>query len=157
MSTFGAKPRPELVLLNRQRGVPVSLAWLERFALRVLPKCCDATADGLYALPALAEVVVTLVSDRRIAAIHRQFMNIPGATDVITFEHGEIVISTQTALRCAGEFGHSLEAELGLYLVHGLLHLNGFLDGTATEREQMHSVQNAIWREALEALPAPIP
>jgi len=142
---------PELVLLNRQRAVTVDLSWLKRFANWVLPACAKRSADGVYALTQLEELVVTLVSDRRIADIHRQFMNIPGATDVITFEHGEIVISTQTALRCATEFGHSLEAELGLYVVHGMLHLNGFLDGTEADRDRMHAVQNAIWKEALSA------
>lgn len=140
---------PELVLLNRQRSVRMDLGALEVFARRVLPDCLRESADGLFALCALEEVVVTLVSDRRIDQIHRQFMNIPGATDVITFEHGEIVISAQTAERCAREFAHSTAAETGLYIVHGLLHLNGFLDGTEPERSRMHAVQDRIWRAAL--------
>ncbi|RFC41798.1 MAG: putative rRNA maturation factor [Verrucomicrobia bacterium] len=142
---------PQIVLLNRQRSVQVDLKALEKFALLVLPACVRESGDGLglYALSALEEVVITLVSDRRIEQIHRQFMNIPGATDVITFEHGEIVISAQTAERCALEFGHSVAAETGLYLVHGLLHLNGFLDETEPQRSRMHAVQDRIWRAAL--------
>jgi probable rRNA maturation factor len=140
---------PEIVLLNRQRGVALPVAPLLRFATRALGLCALESADGLYALCGIEEVVVTLVSDRRIDKIHRQFMDIPGATDVITFEHGEIVLSADTAERCGAEFGHGAAAEAALYIVHGLLHLNGFLDGTEPERAAMHAVQDRIWAACL--------
>ena len=149
MNPSEQKQLPELVFLNRQRSVRVALPALERFGKRVLPSCAESSADGAFALRSIPEVVVTLVSDRRIAQIHRQFMDIPGATDVITFEHGEIVISAQTAERCALEFGHDVEAEINLYVVHGLLHLNGYLDAADDDRERMHAVQNRIWRAGL--------
>lgn len=136
---------PQIVVLNRQRSVGVELRWLKRFADLALPLCIAESDDGLFALGALEEVVVTLVSDRRIDAMHRQFMNIDGATDVITFEHGEIVISMETAARCALEFGHSPMEEAALYLTHGLLHLNGFLDADPVDRTRMHGVQDRIW------------
>ena len=140
---------PEIVLLNRQRSVALPVAPLVRFARRALARCALESADGLYALCRLEEVVVTLVSDRRIDKIHRQFMDIAGATDVITFEHGEIVLSADTAARCGAEFGHGAAAEAALYIVHGLLHLNGFLDGTEAERLAMHGVQDRIWAACL--------
>jgi probable rRNA maturation factor len=143
---------PELVVLNRQRPVGVDLGWLRSFGLLALPLCMEQSADGQFALGSLDEVVVTLVSDKRIDRMHRQFMNIAGATDVITFEHGEIVISMETAQRCALEFGHSTMAEAALYLTHGLLHLNGFLDSDPLDREKMHGVQNVIWRDCLQKL-----
>jgi len=140
-----AQRLPELVVLNRQRSVVLDLAALQARLLRALPLCAVHSADGVYALRSLEEVVVSLVSDRRIAQIHRDFMNISGATDVITFEHGEIIISAQTAMRCAGEYGHSTLEEAALYSIHGLLHLNGFLDGTDHERQTMHAIQERIW------------
>ena len=140
-----AQRLPELVVLNRQRSVVLDLAALQARLLRALPLCAVQSADGVYALRSLEEVVVSLVSDRRIAQIHRDFMNISGATDVITFEHGEIIISAQTAMRCAGEYGHSTLEEAALYSIHGLLHLNGFLDGTDHERQAMHAIQERIW------------
>ena len=42
-----------------------------------------------------------LISDRRMSELHRRFMGIAGPTDVITFQHGEIFISTETARRQA--------------------------------------------------------
>ena len=145
MVEHSAKRLPELVVLNRQRSVVLDLAALEARLLRALLLCAVHSADGVYALRSLEEVVVSLVSDRRIAQIHRDFMNIPGATDVITFEHGEIIISAQTAMRCAGEYGHSTLEEAALYAVHGMLHLNGFLDGTDDQRQVMHALQEGIW------------
>ena len=145
MVEHSAKRLPELVLLNRQRSVVLDLAALEARLLRALPLCAVHSADGVYALRSLEEVVVSLVSDRRIAQIHRDFINIPGAKYVITFEHGEIIISAQTAMRCAGEYGHSTLEEAALYAVHGMLHLNGFLDGTDDQRQVMHALQEGIW------------
>ena len=140
---------PEIVLLNRQRGRRLPVASLLRFAQRALVLCARESADGLHSLCRLQEVVVTFVSDRRIDKIHRQFMDIPGATDVITFEHGEVVLSADTAERCGAEFGHGAAAEAALYIVHGLLHLNGFVDGTEAERAAMHAVQDRIWAACL--------
>ena len=85
-----------------------------------------------------------MVSDKRIAEIHRRFMNNRSPTDVITFQHGEIVISVETAKRQAREFGTSLGDELHLYIVHGLLHLYGFDDKTASGAAEMKRVQERI-------------
>ena len=57
-------------------------------------------------------------------------MSVDGPTDVITFRHGEIVISVETAERQAKEYSTSFDRELRLYFVHGLLHLVGLEDKT---------------------------
>jgi probable rRNA maturation factor len=100
----------------------------------------------------LEEVVVTCVSDKRIDKVHRDFMDIEGATDVITFQHGDIVVSVDTAARAATEHGHGLDEELLIYIVHGFLHLNGYDDADEEERAAMHVVQDKIWRAVLECL-----
>lgn len=138
---------------NRQRAVRLDLAWLRKFAATALPLAMEHSDDGRFALRDLAEIEVVIVSDRVIARVHEQFMSLPDATDVITFEHGEIVISAETALARSSEFGHSVEAEIGLYTVHGLLHLNGFEDADARDAERMHKTQDRIWRASLAKLP----
>ncbi|MEY2550536.1 MAG: putative rRNA maturation factor [Verrucomicrobiota bacterium] len=95
-------------------------------------------------LAEIAEVNVILVSDKRIAEIHRRFLSEPGPTDVITFQHGEIVISAETAARQARQFGTTLDHELRLYLVHGLLHLHGFDDKTAAGAAEMKRRQERV-------------
>ncbi|HEX8310094.1 MAG TPA: rRNA maturation RNase YbeY [Chthoniobacteraceae bacterium] len=140
---------------NRQRAVRFELRWLREFAAMAMKACSGHSADQRFALRQLAEVDVAVVSDRTIARVHLDFMNIPGATDVITFEHGEIVMSAQTAQLYAAEHGHSVEQELALYTVHGLLHLNGFEDTTPREAARMHGIQDQILVACLAQLPAP--
>jgi probable rRNA maturation factor len=112
-------------------------------------------ADDRFALKHLPEVEVTILSDRVIERVHVEFMDIPGATDVITFEHGEIVMSADTAKAYAADHGHTVEEELALYTVHGLLHLNGFEDAKTRDAARMHKVQDRIWRACLAQLPTP--
>ena len=60
----------------------------------------------------------------------------PGPTDVITFEHGEIIVSATTAERQARREDETLDRELARYIIHGVLHLNGHLDGGSGRRGQ---------------------
>lgn len=136
----------EVTVTNRQRKVRFDLAALRRVASAVLVDCVAESGDGAFALKQIAVVEVAVVSDATIARVHVDFMNVPGATDVITFDHGEIVMSAETASRCAKEHGHAVEAELALYVIHGLLHLNGFDDRTVSARREMFRVQERIWR-----------
>jgi probable rRNA maturation factor len=109
-----------------------------------LPACLEQPRRKSGRRANLEEVEVALVSDKRITEIHRRFMNDPAPTDVITFQHGEIVISVETAKSQAREFGTSLDHELRLYIVHGLLHLHGFEDKTAAGAAEMKRVQEKI-------------
>jgi probable rRNA maturation factor len=140
-----AEVLPEISVTNRQRKVPVDRAELEPFARRALPLCTRASG-GCLTTPSKIDVV--LVSDRKMSELHRRFMKISGPTDVITFQHGEIFISVETARRQAEAFGTSLEYELRLYLVHGLLHLHGFDDHEQAARRRMGSLQTKIVRLA---------
>ena len=144
-----------IALQNRQRAVHFDLAWLRRVAALALEKCRGESADACFALAELPEVEVAIVSDRVIARVHEQFMAIPGPTDVITFAHGELVISAETARTNAAGYGHSIGEELALYTVHGLLHLNGFEDTTPRDAARMRKVQNRILRECLAQIPDP--
>jgi probable rRNA maturation factor len=149
-----AAPRA-IHLYNRQRTIRFDLPWLRRFAPVALAGCeAGGIAPGAP-LEALEEIEVSFVSDRAIARVHRRFMNIPGATDVITFEHGEIVISAATAARYAREHGRRLEHELGLYIIHGLLHLNGHGDLAEPAASRMREAQSALLRRVLQHLGAP--
>ena len=124
--------------------VRVDLAALGDFAKNALDACLDLRRRKSSRLADLDEVNVILVSDKSIAEIHKEFMNEPGPTDVITFQHGEIVISAQTAKRQARRFGSTLGHELRLYIVHGLLHLHGFDDKTAVGAAEMRRVQEKL-------------
>ena len=63
---------------------------------------------------------------------------------MLTFQHGEIFISAETAKRHARLFGNSIMRELQLYVIHGVLHLQGFDDRTQTEARKMRRTQEKI-------------
>lgn len=130
---------------NRQRVIPVKLPALQDFARRALPECLKLPGGRKPdALGHLAEVSVIVISDRRMAELHRRFLQEPGPTDVITFQHGEVFVSTETAQRQARAFRTSLEHELHLYIAHGLLHLRGYDDKTPAGAAEMKRLQERV-------------
>src|SRR5689334_3066002 len=108
--------RPSITVHNRQRRLTIDRNDLQSFAERALDHCRQRTTTELAKL---SEIDVVLISDRRMAQLHRRFMGIGGPTDVITFQHGEIFVSVETAKRQASSYRTSLRHELRLYLVHG--------------------------------------
>lgn len=139
---------PGINVRNLQRKIPIDCADLENFAQRAVKLCLELRRGKRSALRELAEILVLIVSDRKTAVLHRQFMNVSGPTDVITFQHGEIFISVETARRNARRFGNSLQGELCLYIVHGLLHLHGFDDRTEGGSLKMQKIQRKILAKA---------
>src|SRR5947208_15287576 len=103
---------PRITVHNRQQKVDVMLAEFQTFAERAVQRCLAIATPRPGVLRDLNEVDVVLVSDRRMAGLHRRFLDAGGATDVITFDHGEIFISTETAKRHAAEFGSTTKREL---------------------------------------------
>jgi probable rRNA maturation factor len=86
-----------------------------------------------------AELSIVLCDDAFIHALNRQWRGVDASTDVLSFAMGEgelgdlnpeilgdVVISLDTAARQAGEYGHSVEEEVRVLLVHGFLHLLGY-------------------------------
>jgi|SRR5579862_4931999 len=137
-------PQMKIALSNRQSGVKFPLRWLKSFASRSLAECLDRLPGRGGPLRQLEEIEVAIVSDECIADVHRQFMDIEGPTDVITFDHGEIVISADTAKANAAIYGKTLEEELALYIIHGLLHLDGFTDKEPEAAAEMARLQEEI-------------
>ncbi len=79
------------------------------------------------------EVDVMLTSDIELKRLNKAFRGKNKATDVLSFPApeeaqdvaGDIAISLETALKQAGEHGHSLRDEIRVLMLHGLLHLDG--------------------------------
>jgi len=106
-------------------------------------------------LALLATLEVALVDDDTSSRVHKDFMDIDGPTDVITFHHGEIVIGAEVAHRQAGEYDEPFARELLRYFVHGLLHLAGHEDAEPAGRAAMDAAQEAIvvelWSDLLQS------
>lgn len=68
-----------------------------------------------------------ITTDAELRRLNRQFRRKDYATDVLSFpgETGEIAISFDRAAEQAAEMGHSVDDELRILMLHGLLHLAG--------------------------------
>jgi probable rRNA maturation factor len=139
---------PRITVRNLQRKVSVDVVDLEKFAINAVKLCLGLPRRKKTDLVQLREVSILIVSDRKIASLHRQFMNESGPTDVITFQHGEIFVSAESARRNARRFRNALAHELRLDLVHGLLHLHGFDDHDEVSARKMWTVQRRILARA---------
>lgn len=137
---------PKILVRNLQRKIDVDVLELRGFAAKAVQQTLRLQTQKRTDLRKLSKVFVWLISDRRMALLHRKFLGQSGPTDVLTFQHGEIFISAETARRNARAFGNSLVRELKLYIVHGLLHLHGFDDRTPGEADKMKSAQEKILR-----------
>ena len=139
---------PSLELVNRQRKKRLDLTRFRAFAVAAMEK----VSEMVTAVTLPEEIIVVFVSDSRMEGLHRKFMAVDGPTDVITFQHGEIVISVETAERQANGFSTSFCRELRLYFVHGLLHLAGLDDLTEDGSKEMAAAQELILRRAEEGV-----
>ena len=129
----------QVKVLNHQRKYRLPVSDLCTFAQTLVPHVLSVARNLIP-----EEILVVLVSDRKISAIHEQFMGIAGATDVITFQHGEILISVETAARQAIEYESGLLPELRVYIAHGLLHLAGYDDLSEDGFREMAKLQNEL-------------
>ncbi len=104
-------------------------------------------------------VSVLITDDKRIAKVHKDFMNDPTPTDVISFGVpvkspeakagylGDVVASAQTAKRVAAGYGQTPAQELERYCVHGTLHLLGYDDHKPADHKEMHAAQEKYLTE----------
>ncbi len=135
---------PVLVWYNRQRQVRLSLCSIQEAVNTSLPSLLPLQGPSPSALHSLDRVEITIVSDRVMGRIHGQFLGSPDTTDVVTFDHGEIIISSQVALRNAKAYQTTVAWEIALYAVHGLLHLHGYTDTSPPCALEMLRVQKQL-------------
>ncbi len=140
---------PVFSLYDHQQILALDLSRLTELAAGAWPMVMAEAGPQRPVLPHLEEVEVSFITDEAIARVHAEFLDDPTPTDVITFAHGEILISTDTAVRQAAEHGQAPEREVALYLIHGMLHLNGHEDdsetGFATMKRLQEGVLDQVW------------
>jgi probable rRNA maturation factor len=102
------------------------------------------------------DLSIVLTDDEEISQLNLQFLGIDAATDVLSFPSGEqdpdtgipylgdIIISLPRAQSQAEAGGHTVEDELRLLTVHGVLHLLGFDHAETGDRDHMWRLQDAI-------------
>ena len=93
------------------------------------------------------ELEIIFLSDAAIKPVNRKYRQSNCATDVLSFNLGscgQILISSDMALRNSRVFNTPLEKELVLYVIHGILHLFGYDDGKPEDRSRMFRKQDSI-------------
>ncbi len=106
-------------------------------------------------------ITVLLTTDERLRILHRDFMGLDSATDIMTFPYqdegsaaipdhqemgGDIVISVDCAAVQAEEEGWDTASEIRFLIVHGVLHLVGWRDDKPAFRDSMLAHQRALLR-----------
>ena len=148
--TTASKPEavgaPSLpVFRNAQRSRRLQIPVLQAFVQAVL-----------HQQSVTAELGFHLVGTAEMARVNFQFLGHEGSTDIITFDHGSTVdhlhgecfISVADAEKQAAEFGRPWTEELARYLIHGILHLQGYDDLEPDVRKVMKREENRLVRWA---------
>jgi probable rRNA maturation factor len=107
------------------------------------------------------EISILLVDDEEIQEFNKEYRDSDRPTDVLSFSQlegdsipseegtglfplGDIIISVDTAEAQAAEVGHSLDDEMDLLVVHGVLHLLGQDDKTPETAAVMRGKEKAV-------------
>jgi probable rRNA maturation factor len=135
------------MVINRQRGIRVSTASLARFLARVRR---ELSLNG-------HDLAVCLMSEAEIARLNQTYRGKRGPTDVLSFPAagdssassasstsflGDIAISPTVAQRNARRFSRTLDEELRILILHGVLHLLGY--DHETDRGQMERLEHRL-------------
>jgi probable rRNA maturation factor len=146
----------DLQLRNRQRAKRLSTEFLGGVVRTLLEEVL-----GLDEF----ELAIHFVNEKQMAEMNEQFLKHQGSTDVITFDYregyaegesfardlaGEIYISVPDAIKQAREFSTTWEEELVRYIVHGVLHLQGYDDLEPAGRKVMKREENRLLRRLRE-------
>lgn len=148
-----AHPRsPELAIdIVDERGLTsqAQRAWLR-----------DRAAAALAPLGCAGEVRARIVDDAEMSGAHLRWSGVAGTTDVLTFDLAEgagarggaldvdLLLCADEAARQASGRGFTLERELLLYLVHGVLHCLGHDDHDEADAARMHAEEDRLLEAA---------
>jgi probable rRNA maturation factor len=119
-----------------QEAVPIDRGRLREIARAVLE------GEGVKDY----EISIACVDNPTIHRLNKQYLDHNEPTDVLSFPYsaanakkleGELILGVEVALEQATERGHDVQAELALYVIHGLLHLCGYDDKSPGAEKSM--------------------
>ena len=102
------------------------------------------------------QLTIVLTDERTVQRLSKQYSDIDQPTDVLAFpaghrdpesgaiDHGDVIVCLPIAEAQAVQIGHSLDDELTLLTVHGVLHLIGHDHAAAEEKNRMSRAQRRI-------------
>jgi len=105
------------------------------------------------------EISIAVIGDQAIRRLNRIYRNRDKTTDILSFGErdqkvkfsftqpnylGEIIICYPQAVRQAKKYGHSVQNELKLLLIHGFLHLLGYDHKKGSQAQKMSQLEQEI-------------
>lgn len=142
----------QVSVTSHREPEPLNFEAFERLAYFVLK---------LEEAPELSELSIALVDTDEMAHLNTQYRGVEGPTDVLSFgcddpcvavsdepiTLGDVIIAPDVAGAQAADLGTTVEAELNLLLVHGILHLLGY-DHDSDEDAAVMQAREAVLLEA---------
>jgi probable rRNA maturation factor len=131
-------------------AVPQEIVAVDRRQMREVVRAVLA-GEGV----ADADISLAFVDNATIHTLNKRYLDHDEPTDVLSFPlsdkaaklAGELVIGVEVARGQATERGHDVQAELALYVIHGLLHLCGFDDTTDEAAARMRQRERHYLKE----------
>jgi len=136
-----------VLIANRQRSRKIRSAELKKIIAAALADLGAAEAG----------IEINLVGAAEMAALNETFLQHEGSTDVITFDYseagglgagdglaGEIFVCIDDAIVQAKQFKTDWQSEVVRYVVHGILHLQGYDDLDSDRRREMKREENRL-------------
>ena len=116
-----------------------------------------ALAENMLAILDMSdsELSILLTDDAFIEPLNKQWRDVEGPTDVLSFPQGEaldeqvhllgdVVISLERATEQAKQLGHDVATELRVLLAHGLAHLLGYDHDSPSDQQQMRHLERQL-------------
>lgn len=139
----------QISITSHREPEPLDLAAFERLAAFVLDR---------EDVPEAAELSIGVVDLEEMANLNERYRGVVGATDVLSFgcddpcvvesdepiTLGDVIVAPELAEQQAVEYGHTVEEELNLLLVHGILHLLGYEHETDEHAAVMQARERAL-------------
>jgi probable rRNA maturation factor len=139
----------QVSVTSHREPEPLDLGAFERLGIFVL---------RMEEVPDQAELSIALVGDEEMAHLNEKYRGVEGVTDVLSFgcddpcpadgeepiTLGDVIISPDVAVRQATERQTTVEAELDLLLVHGILHILGYTHDGQEDASAMEARERSI-------------
>lgn len=137
-----------IIRIENKHKISIRKSWIVNLIKHALKK------EGIK--KAKIEISILLENHSGIKKLNWEYLGRRRTTDVISFRMwegpfdklhpeilGDIVVNVDLAKGC----GKYFKTELALYIVHGLLHLLGYIDDTKTNAMHMQKRCDAILKE----------
>ena len=113
----------------------------------LLKKWLKDLIEREHACPGQINIIFT--SDSHVLELNKKYLSRDYLTDIITFDYsdnqqvaGDLFISISRVLENSKTFSVTFEMELKRVIVHGVLHLLGYDDGSEKEKSQIRRMED---------------